>query len=157
MTSTQSAVMLTTDTTAETAPGAILLFQLPEGFTTADLDHDQTVSLTVYARDFTDLATDWTDATAAGVVWPADAPYPLPAGEYNVLFKTPYPSELPDNAMQAPFVADVVLVAQEVAADADLATLTAAYNGAVAAHDELATQFNQLLHSLRASGQMAPE
>lgn len=155
MTIEQSSVTLTARTNADTVPGDSLAFPIPPPGDSSMLAAGQTVYLTVYTRDFPDLAVDLSAPDAVSVIWPADAPYPLPPGEYNCEFRTTAPEELPPDAGQAASVADVVLVAQEVAADADLATLTAAYNGAVAAHDELATQFNTLLANLRAAGLMA--
>lgn len=153
--SLQSTITLTTDTIEDTPPGGVLFFALPDPVTTADLAAGQTVYLTVYSREFPGLATDLSTPDKAGVIWPADAPYPLPIGEYNCEFRTSAPEELPADAGQSAYVADVVLVAQEVAPDADLPTLVAAYNGAVAAHDEVATQLNSLLHSLQDAGLMA--
>jgi len=152
----QPTVLLKAVTTEDTAAGGVLVFPLGGGLTAADLLAGQTVYLTVYSRDFTGLATTISDVSA-DVTWPADAPYPLPPGEYNCEFQTTAPQELPEDVGQAAAVAPVVLVAQAVdPATIDLPGLATAYNTAVAAHDELATQLNALLGSLQAANLMAP-
>lgn len=50
----------------------------------ADFVAGQTVTVTVYLRDFTCAVTF--GASEATVTWPADAPYSLPPGEYNIEF-----------------------------------------------------------------------
>lgn len=151
----QSTVNLKAVTTEDTAAGGIVTFPYPVELTAADLAATQTVYIEVYGRVFDGLAVT-VGAASADVAWPGDAPYPLPAGEYIVSFQTSAPSALPEDAGQAAAVAPVVLVAQAVdPATIDLPGLATAYNTAVAAHDELATQFNALLASLQASGLMA--
>lgn len=152
----QATVILTSVTTDDTAAGGTLLFPLVAPLTAADLAADQTVYIEVYGRVFDSLAVA-IDDTGATVTWPADAPYPLPAGEYSVEFKTSAPGELPTDAGQAAAVAPVTKVAAEVDPETvDLPGLATAYNGMVAAHDELATQFNALLSALQAANLMAP-
>jgi len=153
----QPTVNLKAVTTADTDAGGIITFPFLAGMTQADLAATQTVYIEVYGRVFDGLAVT-VGTTSADVAWPGDAPYPLPAGEYTVSFQTSMPAGLPEDAGQAAAVAPVVLVAQAVdPATIDLPGLATAYNTAVAAHDELATQFNALLASLQASGLMAPE
>jgi hypothetical protein len=150
----QASVILTTDTVVDTAPGEPLDFPVPIGMTAADFLAGQTVYLEVYGRRFEGLATDFMDAVAS-VTWAADAPYPLPPGEYNIEFQTSAPKELPSSAGQVAAQAPVVLVAPAVDPAADLPTLVAAYNECVAAHDELATAHNALIAAMKASGLMA--
>jgi hypothetical protein len=158
---TQPTVVLTTDTTADIEPGGIVSFPFVAGLTADDLLADQTVYLTTYGREFHDLAVTITDVSA-DVTWPADAPYPLPIGEYNCEFETTAPKEggggLPPGLSQVAAQPVVTLVAQAVddPATVDLVTLATAYNTAVAAHDELATKYNGLLAAMQASGVMAP-
>lgn len=151
----QPTVNLKAVTTEDTAAGGTLVFAYVPPLVQADLAATQTVYIEVYGRVFDGLVVT-VGADSADVTWPADAPYPLPAGEYTVSFLTSAPAGLPDDAGQAAAVAPVVLVAQAVdPATIDLPGLATAYNTAVAAHDELATQFNALLGSLQASGLMA--
>lgn len=154
----QPTVVLTTDTTEDIAAGGLVVFLLSGGLTAADLLAGQTVYLTAYGREFHDLATSITDVSA-DVTWPADAPYPLPIGEYNCEFKTTMPAEgggLPPGLSQVAAQTPVVLVAQAVdPVTIDLPGLATAYNTAVAAHDELATAHNQLIAAMQASGVMA--
>jgi hypothetical protein len=153
----QPTILLTTDTTEDTAPGAVLVFPLPVGVTSADLLPGQTVYLEVYGRAFDGLAVDLSAPDAVSVTWAADAPYPLPPGEYNVAFQTTAPQGMPDDVGQVAAQAPVVLVAQEVdPATIDLPGLATAYNGMVAAHDELATAHNNLVAAMQAANLMAP-
>lgn len=157
MTINQASVVLKAVTTEDTLAGGLVAFPLVAGLTPEDLLAGQTVYIEVYGRQFTGLAVA-IDAEAASVTWPADAPYPLPPGEYNCEFLTTMPAEgggLPPGLTQVAAQTPVVLVAQEVDPAADLATLTAAYNGMVAAHDELATAHNGLIAAMQASGVMA--
>ena len=152
---TQPSVILKANNAADIDPGGVLSFPM-NGLTAADLLAGQTVYLTVYSREFTGLATAISD-TSADVTWPADAPYPLPPGEYNCEFQTSAPKGLPADVSQAAAQSAVVLVAQAVdPATIDLPGLATAYNTCVAAHDELATAFNGLLASLQAANLMAP-
>jgi hypothetical protein len=158
----QPTVILTTDTTEEIAAGGTVSFPFVPALTADDLLADQTVYLTAYSREFPDLAVTITE-TSADVTWPADAPYPLPIGEYNCEFQTTYVKEgegggLPPGLSQVAAQPVVTLVAQAVddPATVDLVTLATAYNTAVAAHDELATKYNGLLAAMQASGVMAP-
>jgi hypothetical protein len=152
----QPTVILKAVTTADTDVGGTIVFPYQPPLTQADLAATQTVYIEVYGRVFDGLVVT-VGADSADVTWPADAPYPLPAGEYNVSFLTSEPAGLPEDSGQAAAVAPVVLVAQAVdPATIDLPGLATAYNTAVAAHDELATQFNALLLSLQAANLMAP-
>jgi hypothetical protein len=156
----QESVTLTTITHEELAPGGVLSFALPAGVEAADMLAGQTVYLTAYEREFHDLPVAFTDTTA-DVTWPADAPYPLPIGEYNCEFQTTYVKEgegggLPPGISQVAAQSAVTLVAQAVdPATIDLPGLATAYNTAVAAHDELATAHNALIAAMQASGVMA--
>lgn len=156
----QESIVLTTTTIEELAPGGVLSFALPVGVVAADLVAGQTVYLTAYEREFHDLAATFTDTTA-DVTWAADAPYPLPIGEYNCEFQTTYVKEgegggLPPGISQVAAQPVVTLVAPAVdPATIDLPGLATAYNAAVAAHDELATAHNALIAAMQASGVMA--
>jgi hypothetical protein len=156
---TQPTVILTTDLAEDVAPGGIVSFSFAGVLTADDLLDGQLVYLTAYSREFHDLAVTLTE-TSADVTWPADAPYPLPVGEYNCEFETTAPKEggggLPPGLSQVAAQPVVTLVAQAVdSATIDLVGLADAYNTCVAAHDELATAYNGLLAAMQASGVMA--
>lgn len=156
----QESVILTTDTVEDIAPGGIVSFSFAGVLTADDLLAGQLVYLTTYGREFHDLTVTFTDVSA-DVTWPADAPYPLPIGEYNCEFQTTYVKEgegggLPPGLSQVSAQPVATLVAQAVdPATIDLVGLATAYNTAVAAHDELATLHNGLIAAMQASGVMA--
>lgn len=145
----QATAILTSVTTADTAPGGTLDFPLPEGTVASDFLAGQTVYIEVYSRVFDGLAVVLTDA-AATVTWPADAPYPLPAGTYQVEFQTSAPQGLPDDVSQAvgvPIVPFGVAPAVAIAADADLPTAVAAINELVKTCNDLATALSDVITS----------
>lgn len=148
----QATAILISVTTAETAPGDKLVFPYPVGAQASDFQAGQTVYIEVYSRVFDGLVVTL-PADGAEVTWPADAPYPLPAGEYQVEFKTNAASALPDDVKQAvgvPIVEFGVTPAVAIAEDADLATTVAAYNDLVKAHNDLATVTGNLTTSFNA-------
>lgn len=141
----QPTITLTVVTKTTIAKGGALTFKMPPSTTTADLDHTQTANLQVYSRLFTGLAVDVSQPLSVSVVWPADAPYTLPPGEYNVEFRTSVPVGISE-AYQLDFQADAATVIPAVT----LPNLAAAYNALVA-------EYNGLLLNLRTSGIMAQE
>lgn len=125
-----SIVSLTTKTTANTLPGVVFFFALPIGATAGSFLRDQLVSVQVYGRLFTGLTTLF--GSAIGVNWPANAPYALPPGEYNIDFTLKEPSALPAGTLQ--------VASQKPAAAADVAALKA--------------QLDTLLNNMATSGVM---
>lgn len=163
----QPTALLTTTTTADTAPGATLDFPLPVGTDAVHFLADQTVYLEVYARRFEGLSVTFTDDVAT-VTWPADAPYPLPVDEYYVEVQTNAPQGLPDDVGQAAHVPPVTGVADTIpiAIDpaADLAAAVAAINILTECCIELLglsggnkNITNMLLANLQAANLMADE
>lgn len=151
----QATAILKTTLATETPRGDWFVFPIPAPHSSADFAAGQTVYLEVYARVFSGLAVNVTGVTYLAVNWPLNAPYPLPPGTYNCEFQTTEGGSLPADVSQVAPQAPVVLVAQEVdPATVDLEGLATAYNGVVAAHDELATAYNGLLTAMQTAGLM---